>query len=701
MIEIVPPPEIQEAVDSHDWDRTEELWLEALELQPIPTLELLEVRRQMWQNGRKNQALTLLELLAETLEASDDACGALAALRELIRLADANDTDRVDRLLRTFSIVRRKSPSLDAVIDHYAPAEARHPLEALESMETWLNHDVGTVVEVQGQGVGRVTEINLKLENLKVDIGGSRPVSIPFGAVTRYVRVLPEGSFLHLKVEDPEGLAAAVANDPGATLVHILEGMGKPTEVAAIKTALENLLAPSGWTSWWTKARKNPRILSSGTGSRLRYSVSASAEDAAEALLADLKSAGPRERLKAARSLGQRGKTEAKQAAEFLMEGLDGLIGDNPGLAWETADLLTSLPGGAEAAARCQSELARSGIPLQILSGIKERASRQGALEQFRSTRTDSWPEIWAEWFLHEKSSPLLDHIARQLDQGGASEALDAALETTFRNHLKHPAQFLWASEATTENNAPEVLRRRLTPSLLEKIPDILSRREFSEFRSRGKGLLEGGKAAIRLILEQASPQQTTRFVARLSRIDSVEPGSLRLIEQAALQTKGSTDSEVEIVLFVATGAAIKTKRAELKNLVEHEIPKTLKGINAAAAEGDLRENFEYHMLRDRQELQSARASKLQDDLAKVRTLEPGAADTSKVNIGTVVHFDQNIEEAVDPLTILGAWDADLTNRIFANGTDLAQGLLGHEVGETVTVEGIKTRISKIEAWVG
>ncbi|RLE23274.1 MAG: hypothetical protein DRJ65_12195 [Acidobacteria bacterium] len=701
MTEITPPPEMREAVDSHDWERIEELWLEALGKQPIPTLELLEIRRQMWKNGRKNQALTLLELLIETLEASDDSQGALAALRELIRLSPAANAKKVDRLLRAFSIVRQKSPSLDAVIEHYAPAEARHPLEVLESMETWLNYDVGTVVEVQGQGVGRVTEINLTLENLKVDVGGNRPISVPFGAVTRYVRVLPEGSFLRLKVEDPDALTATVANNPGGTLVHILEGIAKPTEVAAIKTALENLLAPSGWTSWWTKARKNPRILSSGTGSRLRYSVTASAEDAAEALLADLKSAGPKERLKAARNLGQRGKSEAGKAAEVLMESLDGLITDDPGLAWETADLLASLPGGAENAARCQSRLAEAGLPLQILSGIKERASRQGALERFRTERTEGWTEIWAEWLLHEKSSPMLNHIAQQLDQAGESEALDAALETIFRSHLKHPAQFLWASEATTETNAPEALKRRLTPSLLEKIPDILSRREFSEFRSRGRGLLEGGKAAVRLILEQASPQQATRFVQRLSRIDSIEPGSLRLIEQAALQTKGSTDAEVEIVLFVATGAAIKTKRAELKTLVENEIPKTLKGINAAAAEGDLRENFEYHMLRDRQELQSARASKIQDDLAKVRTLEPGAADTSKVNIGTVVHFDPSVGQAVDPLTILGAWDANLETRTFANGTDLAQGLLGHEVGDTVTVEGIKTRIAKIEAWVG
>lgn len=699
MAKIVPQPAIRKALDSQDWDHIEEFWLEALDHQPIPTLELLEVRRLMWKAGKKSQAMTLLELLVETLEASGDAQGALAALRELIRLTDTANPERVERLLRAFSIVRRESPSLGAVVNRYAPAESRRPLEVLETMETWLNHDVGTIVEVQGQGVGRVTEINLELENLKVDAGGWRPVSIPFGAVTRYVRVLPEGSFLWLKVEDPESLAAEITKDPGASLVHILEGMDDAADVASIKNALDGLQAPSGWTSWWTKARKNPRVLTSGTGSRLRYYVTDSAENAVEALLTGLKSAGPRDRLKAARNLGRRGRAEAARAAEQLVEGIDSLISDDPGLAWETADLLASLPGGAEAAARCHSELAESGLPLQVLSGIRERASRQSALEQFRVTRTEEWPGIWAEWFLHEKSSPILHHIARQLDQGGDSEALDTALETTFRNHLKHPAQFVWAAEAVIEADAPEVLRRRLRPSLLEKIPDILSRREFADFRSRGKDLFEGGKAVIRLILEHASPQQATRFAQRLSRIDCIDPGQLRRVDQAVRQAQGSSAPDVEVVLFVATDAAIKAKRAELRDLLEHQIPKTLKGINAAAAEGDLRENFEYHMLRDRQELQSAKAAKLQEDLGRVRTLESGAADTSKVNIGTVVRFDPAFGDPVEPLTILGAWDADLEKRIFANGADLAKALLGREVDDMVTVEGAQTRIAKIEAW--
>ncbi len=143
----------------------------------------------------------------------------------------------------------------------------------------------------------------------------------------------------------------------------------------------------------------------------------------------------------------------------------------------------------------------------------------------------------------------------------------------------------------------------------------------------------------------------------------------------------------------------MEARREELRRLLEEEIPRTLKGINSAAAEGDLRENFEYHMLRDRQELQSARAAKIQEELAVVRILEPGAADNSAINIGTIVHFEDLDGVRVEPLTILGAWDADLERRIFANGSDLAQRLLGRRVGDEAEIEEGTVTIARIEAW--
>jgi transcription elongation factor GreA len=237
-----------------------------------------------------------------------------------------------------------------------------------------------------------------------------------------------------------------------------------------------------------------------------------------------------------------------------------------------------------------------------------------------------------------------------------------------------------------------------MTPSLLEKLPETLSRDEFAPLRNRAKALLDGGRVVIRLLMESASAQQAERFSQRLARLDNVEPQRLKLVEQAVRHQRPQS-VEPSAPILAATKGAVERKREELRVLLEEDIPKTLKGINAAAAEGDLRENFEYHMLRDRQELQSARAAKLQEELAAVRVLEPGAADTSTVNTGTVVYLEGDGGRQLDPITILGVWDADLDRRIFANGSELAQRILGKAVGDSVTVEEGPATITKIEAW--
>jgi transcription elongation GreA/GreB family factor len=82
-----------------------------------------------------------------------------------------------------------------------------------------------------------------------------------------------------------------------------------------------------------------------------------------------------------------------------------------------------------------------------------------------------------------------------------------------------------------------------------------------------------------------------------------------------------------------------------------------------------------------------------------VRALTPGAADTSRVNIGTVVRLESPAGSDLPPITILGSWDADVGRRIFANGSELAQRLLGCSVGDEVEVDGVRATISGIEAW--
>jgi transcription elongation factor GreA len=344
--------------------------------------------------------------------------------------------------------------------------------------------------------------------------------------------------------------------------------------------------------------------------------------------------------------------------------------------------------------------LIQSDAPLALLSGIADRSARSEALIALVDSSPEGWPEVWAEWLLHEEATNLLEEITAKLEAAGHTALVDQAMEAVFRNHANHPAQFVWACEAMSEDDCPQAIRSRMTPSILEKIPDAITRKEFSSIRGRAKGLLDGGKVAIRLLMESANAQQAARFSQRIARLDSVEPQRQRLVEQAA-QHQHRDPTIDERPVLAATKGAVAAKQEELRTLLEVDIPKTLKGINAAAAEGDLRENFEYHMLRDRQELQSARAAKIQEELTLVRILEPGTADVSAVNIGTVIHLEDKDGNPLQPITILGAWDADLERRIFADGSDLAQRMLGRTPGDEVEIDDGLAIITRIEAWKG
>ena len=112
-----------------------------------------------------------------------------------------------------------------------------------------------------------------------------------------------------------------------------------------------------------------------------------------------------------------------------------------------------------------------------------------------------------------------------------------------------------------------------------------------------------------------------------------------------------------------------------------------LQGVRGASAVHGVQEDSGTQTLNDRE--------------GQVRILEPGAADTSTVNIGVVIHFERDDGEELEPITILGVWDADVDSRIFANGSDLAQRMLGKTPGDAVEIDGGSAIITRIEPWKG
>lgn len=126
--------------------------------------------------------------------------------------------------------------------------------------------------------------------------------------------------------------------------------------------------------------------------------------------------------------------------------------------------------------------------------------------------------------------------------------------------------------------------------------------------------------------------------------------------------------------------------RAELDQLESIERPKITQQIAEARDKGDLSENAEYDAAKEAQGLLEMRISKLKDQVANARVIDPSQLDSSKVSILSSVKI-KNIANGVEMrYTLVPETEADLSKAKISVNTPIAKGLLGKKVGEIADI---------------
>ena len=80
------------------------------------------------------------------------------------------------------------------------------------------------------------------------------------------------------------------------------------------------------------------------------------------------------------------------------------------------------------------------------------------------------------------------------------------------------------------------------------------------------------------------------------------------------------------------------------------------------------------------------RKSELEAALHNARGTAFESPDTSQVSIGTIVTLRDSDSGKEEVYTVLGAWDGDPERNIISYQTAIGQAMLGHKVGEIVTL---------------
>jgi transcription elongation factor GreA len=124
----------------------------------------------------------------------------------------------------------------------------------------------------------------------------------------------------------------------------------------------------------------------------------------------------------------------------------------------------------------------------------------------------------------------------------------------------------------------------------------------------------------------------------------------------------------------------------ELTKLRTQDLPTLSRAKQAAAAEGDLSENAEYHATREKLEMLQRRIYELEEQLRAPRFIEELPISCQRVSIGTrVICLDLTTRKEV-VYTILGPADAIPEDNIISYQSPLARGLINKELDDDVAI---------------
>src|SRR5690242_4604799 len=148
-----------------------------------------------------------------------------------------------------------------------------------------------------------------------------------------------------------------------------------------------------------------------------------------------------------------------------------------------------------------------------------------------------------------------------------------------------------------------------------------------------------------------------------------------------------SVTTAARVIILPSMTEQIRKKLQDEMNALEHELVHELpKEIKKAAALGDLSENAEYHMAKQRQEYLKARVRQLGKRLADLSMVNMNNIPKDKVGLGSTVKvYDSTKEEEVE-YNLVTSEESDVAAGKISTTSPIGRALLNKKVGDTAMV---------------
>ena len=563
----------------------------------------------------------------------------------------------------------------------------------------------GTFCLHKSWGFGRVTEWNLLLNQIVIDFASKKahPMQVQYAAEN--LTPLAREHFLARKANNLTSIKTLARDEPVAVVRNIVESLGGQATVAQIGEWLVNdVLTEAEWKRWWESTKK--LLKASGAFSipaKNTEPIQLRGEGVShtDELIASFnKARQPKEQIAALEQIirfHQQFKEPEKQLQPFIAT-IENMAVRNqkmhPELAFEFIiardDLLGRVP---------QLRTTHIGLTLSKLILEEEKrlisvlpklpaAKEKRVLQALPSALGPRWTER-ALCLMQGSHGRMVTQIPRILSEAGQHAELRTMLERSIREHSATSEMLAWLCHGR------ERWSELITPELLGAIFATLERDQHSapgrasklhralvEDRQLLGDIFRKADIAIardamrRLQLSPLFDELTKRSL--LARIVKVYPELESMITGAQPQEKTAQ--------LIVSWSSLEKRKAEYEELVKVKIPENSKEIALARSYGDLSENFEFKAAKQMQSVLMRRKAELEQMLHNARGTSFENVDTSHVSIGTIIRLRSVETNKEETYTILGAWDGEPERHIISYQTATGQALLGHKLGESVSL---------------
>ena len=669
-------PEVKALIETNNHDAVEDLLLSRIDTCADDLQMFIPVLRHFVRNNKTESASMFFDLLIEAYRNRKLVHEEISLLRAILAVWPGSESARI-MLLDHLRSLYSDSPNFKRLVEYCKVVESPDPLVACRRLENWLRYDVGCGVYMPSKGVGRVREINLNLGNIRVEFAPNEQlISFKPDEAERLMEPLPAGHFLLEKLNKPTELQKLALADPGELLRRLFTSVERPVAFNEIKDILTGIVDPAQWTAWWASARKDRRLTVSISN---LCTWNDSAADADSVLLQQFMVAPVRERLDLARKFAKRSAVLASSMTAELLKDAELLRTSDGALALELYLALEKLPGGAGNGDRAEdvAELIHHADAAEFVRQLSDRVLRKRGLVLLRELR-DDWPSLYARLIKTEADASSLALLYESLKEFNPASVEELA-EEIMSSPANAPDFFIWLCRDLLERRE---LVRFANWGFLQLILRLLQNNAIKNQNASLRKLFDEDGTFHR-IARTIEPEQAKQLIGLIERDPNIEEYR-RVAMLKDLRAWYPENRQITEKTFFVSASSLKIRHEEYVKITTVDIPHNTEEIIKARAHGDLRENFEYHAARTRQELLSSRAKSLHDELQFARPIDMTRVDPSTVCVGTRVQLVT--ADGIDAVmvTVLGPWDSDPAKNVLSYMAPAAQGMFGKRKGDEV-----------------